>query len=328
MTFIASIEGSDISFPAEDGETLLDAAERAGYTLPYSCRKGVCSTCAGTLRVGAVRQKSLAIEGPAEGILLCQARAASNVVLKPKRIDRHDPSARKKIAAKVFRLDRPSPDVAMMQLRFPAGVRAKFKAGQYLRVSLPDGSTRNFSMANPPHESDGVHLHIRHVPGGAFSEGMLAGLQRGDLLEIELPFGDFHLREFTGDLVFVATGTGFAPIKSMVEDLIKRGNRRDVALYWGGRRIQDLYCAELPQKWATRAPWFKFVSVLSEPDSGWEGRRGLVHRAVLDDFGSLADRQVYACGNPVMVRNARAEFTGAGHLPEERFFADPFVPSG
>jgi len=329
MTFGVSVEGRDIGFPAESGEALLDAAERAGYTLPYSCRKGVCATCAGTLRQGVVQERSRRIEGPAEGVLLCQARAASDVVIAPKRIDRHDPAARAKTTARVFRLSRPSPDVALLHLRLPAGTRAKFKAGQYLRVTLPDGSTRNFSIASPPHESDGVQLHIRRVPGGAFSETVLATLQQGDVLEVELPFGDFHLRhELDADFVFVATGTGFAPFKSMIEDLIKRGNRRSVRLYWGGRRTEDLYLAELPQKWAARAPWFTFVPVLSEADAAWQGRRGPVHRAVLDDLGSLADRQVYACGNPVMIRGARADFTLKGNLPEDRFFADPFVPSG
>lgn len=329
MTFLVSIADADIGFACGEGETLLDAAERAGYALPYSCRKGVCSTCEGALRDGTVRVRSKLVAGPADSVLLCQAQPTSDVVIRPTRIERHDPQARKTIAAKVFRLVRPSDDVAVLQLRFPAGVRVKFRAGQYLQVAMPDGDTRNFSMANPPHESDGVQLHIRHVPGGAFSEQVLATLKQGDILTIEVPFGDFHVREEDkGGLVLLATGTGFAPLKSMVEDLIRRGNTRDVRLYWGGRRREDLYMAELPEKWASRAPWFTFVPVLSEPDPDWLGRRGLVHRAVLDDLDSLADWQVYACGNPVMIRTARRDFKAAGGLPDGRFHADPFVPSG
>jgi NAD(P)H-flavin reductase len=194
---------------------------------------------------------------------------------------------------------------------------------------MPDGDTRNFSMANPPHQGDGAQLHIRRVPGGRFSEGVLATLQPGDQLEVELPYGDFYLR--TGSdrpIVCLATGTGFAPLKSMIEDLIKRGNKRPVQLYWGGRRRQDLYLAELAAKWATRVTWFAVTPVLSEPDADWQGATGLVHRAVLKDCSDLSGAQVYACGNPLMIRHARRDFETSARLPADQFFADPFVPSG
>jgi NAD(P)H-flavin reductase/ferredoxin len=329
MTFTVSVDGSDVSFVSEEGETLLDAAERAGFSIPYSCRKGVCSTCEGTLCSGSVQVKAKSVTGPADAVLFCQSKATSDLVIKPKRIERYDRSARKKIAAKVFRLTRPADDVVVLQLRFPASVRAKFKAGQYLQVAMPGGDTRNFSMANPPHESDGVQLHIRHVPGGAFSETVLANLAQGDTLDVEVPFGDFHVREEgEGGFIFLATGTGFAPLKSMIEDLIKRGSSRPVRLYWGGRRRQDLYLSDLADKWARRAPWFTFVPVLSEPDDEWTGRRGLVHRAVMEDLADLSDWHVYACGNPMMITVAQREFSASRGLQDDRFYADPFVPSG
>src|SRR5713226_7728408 len=241
MTFTVSVDASDIEFPCETGETVLDAAERAGYSLPYSCRKGVCATCEGDLRRGEVAVGSRHFAGPSDDVLLCQARPRSNVLIHPRRIQRRDPDARKTVTAKVYRINRPVDDVAILQLRFPAGIRAKFLAGQYLRIKMPDGDTRNFSMANPPHESDGVQLHIRHVPGGRFSEGVLAELRPGDTLDVELPYGDFHLRpDSDKPVVCLATGTGFAPLKSIVEDLIKRGNKRPVHLYWGGRRARGL----------------------------------------------------------------------------------------
>jgi CDP-4-dehydro-6-deoxyglucose reductase/3-phenylpropionate/trans-cinnamate dioxygenase ferredoxin reductase subunit len=233
------------------------------------------------------------------------------------------------VTAKVYRIERPVEDVAIVQLRFPAGIRVKFLAGQYLRVKLADGDTRNFSMASPPHESDGVQLHVRRVPGGRFSEAALAALRKGDTLDVELPFGDFHLRpDSEKPMVCLATGTGFAPLKSMVEDLIKRGNQRPLHLYWGGRRRRDLYLADLPERWSARADWFRFVPVLSEPDPDWSGVTGLVHHAVLRDFADLSGRQVYACGNPGMVRQARRDFVATAGLLESDFFADPFVPSG
>jgi NAD(P)H-flavin reductase/ferredoxin len=329
MTFTVSIDQSDITFGCETGETVLDAAERAGYSLPYSCRKGVCSSCEGSLRDGVVRIGAGEVAAPKADVLFCQAKPLSDILIDPKRIERHDPQARKRIGASVYRITRPVDDVAILQLRFPAGVRARFKAGQYLRIAMPDGDTRNFSMANPPHQSDGAQLHIRRVPGGRFSEGVLATLQPGDQLEVELPYGDFYLR--TGSdrpIVCLATGTGFAPLKSMIEDLIKRGNKRPVQLYWGGRRRQDLYLAELAAKWAARVAWFAVTPVLSEPDADWQGATGLVHRAVLKDCSDLSGAQVYACGNPLMIRHARRDFETSARLPADQFFADPFVPSG
>ena len=329
MTFMVSVDESGIAFACETGETVLDAAERAGYSLPYSCRKGVCSTCEGELRRGTVSVGSKQFDGPAGGVLLCQAKPQSDVVIHAKRIELNDPDARKRVTASVYRISRPADDVVILQLRFPAGIRAKFKAGQYLRITMPDGDTRNFSMANPPHESDGAQLHIRHVPGGRFSEGVLVGLRQGDKLEVELPFGDFYLRaDAEKPIICVATGTGFAPLKSMIEDLIKRESKRPVHLYWGGRRRRDLYLADLAAKWAARAAWFAFTPVLSEPDADWQGATGLVHHAVLKDQSDLSGSQVYACGNPLMIRNARRDFERSGGLSPNQFFADPFVPSG
>lgn len=329
MSFQISVENSAIAFGCEAGETVLDAAERAGYSLPYSCRKGICSTCEAELRCGDVAAGAKQMTGPASEVLLCQAKPRSDIVIHPKRISRHDPAARKNITANVFRVAQPAEDVFTLMLRFPAGIRARFKAGQYLRVRMPDGDTRNFSMANAPRESDGVQLHIRRIPGGQFSESVLARLQKGDKLNVEIPFGEFYLR--TGSdrpMICLATGTGFAPIKSIVEDLIARRNTRQVRFYWGGRRRQDLYLVNLPDKWLARAPWLAFTPVLSEPDAGWRGATGLVHEAVLRDIPDMSGWQAYACGNPAMIRGAERDFQARGGLPDGQFFADPFVPSG
>ncbi len=327
MSFRVSIEGRDIAFTCETGETVLDAAERAGYALPYSCRKGVCSTCEGELCSGSVAERSRIVEAP-NGVLLCQAKPTSDLHILPKRIEKHDPSPRKTMMAAVYRISHSADDVTVLQLRFPAGERAKFKAGQYLRIVMPDGDTRNFSMANPPHISDGVELHIRQVPGGRFSGEILAALKPRDVLEVEIPFGDFYLRPDLGrTIVGIATGTGFAPFKAMIEDLIAQKCIRPFRLYWGARRKADLYLADLPQKWAARHSWFHFTPVLSEPDGEWDGRSGLVHDAVLHDIADFSTTDVFACGNPLMIEGARRACVRAG-LPEDRFFADPFVPTG
>jgi NAD(P)H-flavin reductase len=207
-------------------------------------------------------------------------------------------------------------------LRFPAGIRVKFRAGQHLNLSLANGERRDFSMANPPRESDGAQLHIRHVPGGAFTDHVFHELQRGDRLTVEIPFGDFMLRDSDKPILFVAGSTGFAPIGSIIQDMAIKGITRDMTLYWGARRRSGLY-SDLPAKWAAQNPRFKYVPVLSdEPEAAI--RHNLVHRAVLEDHSSLARFQAYVCGVPVMTQAARAEFLAAG-LPESEFFADAFV---
>jgi len=328
MTFAVRIAGADIVFPCEADESVLNAAERAGYALPYSCRKGVCSSCEGALIEGAATVGSEQIRGPRDAILFCRAKPTSDVVIAPQRIEKRDPLARKRISARVYRLTRPAPDVAILQLRFPASIRAQFRAGQYLRVIMPDGDSRNFSMANPPQQSDGAELHIRHVPGGRFSETVLASLRANDTLNVEIPFGEFFLRDGVQPIILLATGTGFAPIKAIVEDMIKRGIRRPATLYWGARSEVDLYLPALIAKWSAQASWLRTVLVLSEPGTVWAGQAGLVHRAVLNDFPNLSQHQVYACGNPLMIEAARADFAAIGKLPATAFYADPFVATG
>lgn len=325
-----TVAGTAISFPCEPGETVLDAAERAGYSIPYSCRKGVCSTCEGGLVSGRaeVRGRGLA-EGPADGVPLCQTRPCSDLGVAPKRIAERGQPARKTVTAKVHRITRPCTDVVALQLRLPTGQRARFTAGQYLKVFLPDGDSRNYSMANPPHQNDSVQLHIRVVPGGRFSDGVLPGLAKGDPLTVELPYGEFSLdHDSDRPAVLVATGTGFAPVKSIAEDQLKRRADRPLHLYWGGRHEEDLYMNELAAGWAARAPWFTFTPVLSRPDPGWTGRTGWVHRAVLEDHPDLGGHEVYACGSPTMTGAAQADFTTLAGLDPDSFHCDAFLPSG
>jgi CDP-4-dehydro-6-deoxyglucose reductase len=325
LDYQISIAGSDVAFRCAAGETLLDAAERSGYSVPYSCRKGVCSTCEGGVVTGAGRSSVQGdVAGPAERVLMCCLRPSSDMTIAPRKIEKREPVVRKTLDMSVYRITQPAADVSVLQLRLPTGVRAKFRAGQYLQIELEDGSRRNYSMANPPHESDSVQLHVRHVPGGKFSGSVLGGLEKGHKLRVELPFGEFTLQdESTRPAILLATGTGFAPVKSIVEDALKRKLDRPLHLYWGARRQEDLYLFDLAQKWHASGK-LTFVPVLSEPDESWTGRRGFVHETVLEDFGALAGYQVYACGNPAMTSAAQRSFVAAG-LPEEDFFSDAFV---
>ncbi|HTS39169.1 MAG TPA: 2Fe-2S iron-sulfur cluster-binding protein [Xanthobacteraceae bacterium] len=326
MTFTVSVADSVIKFPCDSRETVLAAAQRAGYELPYSCRKGVCGTCKCKLTAGDVRAYAgdtlTEAEKAAGQVLLCQTRPRSDLVIAPREIKKIDPFARRTLTARVFRIARVADDVTFVHLRFPAGIRIHFKAGQNLEVILPDGERRNFSMANPPHESDGVQLHIRHVPNGVFTGYVYDKLARGDLLRVELPFGNFTLQESDKPILFVAGSTGFAPIKSIIEDALRQNNPRPMTLYWGARTRRGLY-SELPRKWGALNPRFAYIPVLSDaPEAGF--RSGLVHQAVLADHRSLAGFQAYVCGPPVMTTAAKRDFFAAG-LPPEQFFVDAFT---
>jgi NAD(P)H-flavin reductase/ferredoxin len=326
MAFNVSVAGTEYRFPCEPNEAVLDAAQRAGLEIPYSCRKGVCGTCKGRVVSGEVRAYAGDALGSADRqagqVLFCNARPRSDLVIEPRTISKADPFARKTLDARVFRLIKMADDVMLVHLRYPAGQRVRFKAGQYVSILLDDGERRDFSMANPPQESDGVQLHVRHVQGGAFTTYVFETLKRGDRMRIEAPHGSFVLRDSEKPILFVAGSTGFAPIKSMIEDAFRKGIDRDMTLYWGSRQRSGLY-SDLPEKWAARHPRFRYIPVISDAvEPGF--RHGLVHQAVLEDHPSLADFQAYVCGVPALCRAARKDFRAAG-LPVREFFIDTFT---
>ncbi|HVL55059.1 MAG TPA: 2Fe-2S iron-sulfur cluster-binding protein [Burkholderiaceae bacterium] len=337
MTFTATVVGTGFSFACEPGVTILDAADAAGLELPYSCRKGVCGNCKGEVVSGRIDSLPggdalSAAEAERGCALFCRAVPCSDVEIRTPQIRRKDPNARKTVDAKVHRVARAADDVSIIALRFPAGTRVKFRAGQYLEVLLEDGHRRAFSMANPPHQNDGAELHVRHVAGGLFTERVLPSLQAGDRLRVELPFGNFHLNDERDDpAILVASGTGFAPMKSILEAAFRAKSQRRFVLYWGARRRKDLYLAELPLKWQSQHPNFSFVPVLSEPapQDQWTGRIGLVHRIVMEDYPMLQQHEIYACGVPAMVNAARRDFCEACGLAPDAFHCDAFAsPSG
>jgi NAD(P)H-flavin reductase/ferredoxin len=326
MTFNVTVAEHDVTFPCGPREYVLDAAERAGYTMPSSCRKGVCNTCEAGLLGGEIDQRGRGLGTAKDGAaLMCRSRPRSDLTIKPKRFEKIDIFRRKKIPARVYRLARPAPDVTILTLRFPIGLRAPFKAGQYLQIVMADGGRRNFSLANAARDNDAAELHIRHVPGGKFSNDFLPRLSVGDRVEIEAPFGDFFLRESERQVILMASGTGFSPIKSIVETAIRSGSQRRMHLYWGARTRGDIYMEELPVRWSSRLPWFSFTPVLSEPPPSWSGRTDLLHAAVAEDHPDLSAADVYACGNPLMVAAAQHAFTENHGLPDAQFFADAFV---
>ena len=263
--------------------------------------------------------------------LLCQASAKSDLVIELKELEGLAGIVTGKVPCRVVSIARPAPDVAVLDLRLPMNENMMFVAGQYVDLLLKDGKRRSYSIACPPQPEGVSHveLHIRHTPGGHFTDRLFAGeVKEREVMRFEGPLGTFYLREDSDKpMVFVASGTGFAPIKAMLEHAFRRGIARPMTLYWGCRAKRDLYMLDLPQKWAAEHAGFKFVPVLSEPApaDAWQGRTGLVHRAVMQDFPDLSGCQVYACGAPVMVDAARADFAALCGLPVDEFFADSFL---
>lgn len=338
MSFQITLQPSQHQFPADPDKSVLDAALAAGILLPYSCRSGACSTCkarvvSGTVEAGNSAAQILTPEELHEGFtLLCQARATSDLVIESKEIRLASDIQIRKLPSRVTSISRPTTDVAILQLQLPATESFRFYAGQYVEIILKDGKRRSYSMANPPHSAAALELHVRHLPGGLFTDHVFGvgatQMKEREILRVEGPFGSFFLREDSDlPIVMVASGTGFAPIKAIVEHMVHQNIHRPVTLYWGGRRPADLYMDALVQQWAQTLPDFTYIPVVSDalPEDAWTGRTGFVHRAVMDDFPSLMGHQVYACGAPIVVESARRDFVTQCGLPDEAFFADSFT---
>jgi CDP-4-dehydro-6-deoxyglucose reductase, E3 len=334
MAYKIELQPSGHSFEVPPDKTVLLAGLEAGFYMPYSCRVGTCRTCRGTIKSGRVdygdvHPTYLPDIDKAKGyVLCCQARPLEDTVIEVKELDGMAGLRPRVVPCRVEKLDRPTPDVAVIGVRLPMNENFRFLAGQHIDVQLKDGKRRSYSIANPP-KPEGVtalELHVRHTPGGAFTDHVFSALKLRDLLRFEGPLGSFYLREDSDKpIVLVASGTGFAPIKAMCELALQKGVKRPITLYWGCWTRRDLYMLGVPESWQHAN--LKFIPVLSNPtpECAWTGRTGFVHRAVMEDFPDLSGFQVYACGAPVMVEAARADFSAKCGLPAEEFYADAFL---
>ncbi len=334
-TYQVSVQPSGRIFSANADETLLAAGIRAGVALPYGCKDGACGSCKckklqGSVVHGPHQSKALSEQEEADGMVLtCCAVAQSDVVLESRQVTPEGALPIRKMPSRVLAVERLSPDVMRLQLQLPANEVFAYHAGQYVEVLLRDGLRRSYSMANAPQAEAGnrLELHLRHMPGGVFTDQVFGSMKEKDILRIEGPYGSFFLREDSAKpMVLLASGTGFAPIKAIIERIQAQGLNNETTLYWGGRRPQDLYLDAWVKGKLAEMPNLHYVPVISDalPEDEWSGRSGFVHLAVLQDRPDLSPYQVYACGAPVVVDSARIDFLRQG-LPEDEFHADAFT---
>jgi CDP-4-dehydro-6-deoxyglucose reductase len=332
--FSVLVQPSGRTFQVAHDEAVLAAGIRQGIGLPYGCKDGACGSCkckllSGSVQHGPHQDKALSAEDEAAGMVLtCCAIPKSDLTLESRQVTEIGAFPIKKMPVRVTTMNRMSPDVMVVQLQLPANDTFAYRAGQYIEFMLRDGSRRSYSMANAPHLGPHIELHIRHMPGGKFTDHVFGAMKEKEILRVEGPYGSFYLREESQKpAIFLASGTGIAPIKSLVEHMRHKGITRPVALYWGGRRPQDLYLDAWVKEQIQTMPNLTYVPVVSDamPSDNWTGRTGFVHRAVLQDFPELGGHQVYACGAPVVIESAKADFCTQAHLPPEEFFADSFT---
>ncbi|HGX91830.1 MAG TPA: CDP-6-deoxy-delta-3,4-glucoseen reductase [Candidatus Tenderia sp.] len=329
MSFKITVEPSGHVFSVNDGETILDAALRHGLSFPYGCRNGGCGACKGKVVAGEVSYPAgqpgcLSDTEEAIGqVVVCQARPLGDVVLEVHEIGKSKDVPIRRYPTKVVQMEQLSEDVMRLCLKLPENDRMLFLAGQYIDIILPDGRRRSFSLANAPHNDEVLELHVRHVEGGEFTGYVFGQMKEKDIVQIEGPYGDFYLREESPrPMLFLAGGTGFAPIKGIIEHALQEGVSRPMTLYWGTRTAADQYLAGLVEDWQ-RQGGLSYVPVLSEAEAGDGGRHGFVHQAVVEDVADVGGYDVYVSGPPVMVAAAREAFMQRG-LPKGQFYFDSF----
>ncbi len=334
VSFEVTNRRTDSRFSVNPGETILDAALRDSRIFPYGCRSGVCGACKSTLVSGKVdygeyEEGTLTDQEIAEGkALLCQAVPLEDVVIDVEEVASGQDIRIQMLPCRVARLEKIAHDVMQVFLRLPKSQAFNFIPGQYIDIIMKDAQRRSFSIANLPGQADeeGLELHIRHVPGGHFTPLVFNALRERDLLRLEGPFGAYLLQsEASRPMIMIAGGTGFSPIKGLVQQALGDDPARHIHLFWGARDEQDLYLNALAETWARAHENFTYTPVLSESDSDrWRGAVGWVHEAVLAGYDNFDGVDVYASGPPVMIDAARDGLISAGMQPE-RFFFDSFT---
>jgi CDP-4-dehydro-6-deoxyglucose reductase, E3 len=332
MSFKIRVPASGHEFFAEQGETILEAALRQGVGLPYGCRNGACGRCAGEVISGTTEYDTEALRALAkkefeEGkTIFCQACATSDLEIKVREIVKSTDIEIKTLPCRVEKMQLLTHDVMKLQLKLPETERLQFMAGQYIEILLKDGKRRAFSIANAPHDDAYIELHIRHVPDGEFGDYVFDGLKEKTLLRIEGPLGSYFLREDSDrPIILMGGGTGFAPLKGILEHAFHIKFNRPIHLFCGARAKRDLYMDDMVQDWVKHHNNLKYTAVLSEPaeSDGWQGETGFVHESVVKHYPELSGFDVYLSGPPPMVKAGMDLFYEKG-LPENQIFSDSF----
>lgn len=334
MSKLLTIQPSGRQIELGEDETILAGALRANFNMPYGCRNGSCGACKGHVLSGQIVHDDHSLSALSEAeresgmALFCCAHPEGDTVVECREIDAVRDIPTKTLPARVEKINKVSHDVAVLSLKLPPAEKFQFLAGQYIDIHTRNGKKRSFSLANAPQEGGLLELHIRHA-GGEFSSYVWNEMKEREILRFTGPLGSFFLREDSSKpIILIATGTGFAPIKGMLEQAFRHGIERKIIMYWGARNLEEIYMPELPLRWQAEHANFSYIPVLSDPveQDQWTGRTGMVHEAVLEDFGSFAAYQVYACGAPVMVEAAHGALTARG-LPRDEFYSDAFFAS-
>jgi len=332
MSYQVTIESSGHTFNVEQAETVLDAALRQGIILPYGCRNGNCGSCMGDVIAGSVDYHDglppalTADDAGRNRALFCQARPNSDLTIKIREVDAARDIEVRTLPCRVNKLEHLAHDVIRIYLKIPESERLQFLAGQYIDVLLKDHAPRAFSIANAPHDDDFIELHIRNVSGGYFTEQVFTQMQEKAMLRIKGPLGTFFLRENSDrPAILIGGGTGFAPIKGMLEHAFYTAVDKPLHLFWGVRAKRDLYLKALPELWQQSNDNFHYTPVLSEPVAAdnWQGETGFVSDSVVRQYPDLSGYDVYMSGPPVMVEAGHSLFLKHG-LDESRFFSDAF----
>lgn len=331
MSFKVNLTKQNTSFNVDENETVLDAALRQCQNLPYGCRNGACGACKSTLTEGKISYDdglpdALSEKEHQQGItLLCKAKAESDLCIESRTVESSADIKIRQLPCRVTECEKLNDDVIRLVLELPKTERLQFLAGQYIDILMKDDKRRSFSLANAPHEDQKLELHIRYYEGGLFSEYAFHDLKNKTLLRIEGPLGQFTLQKSDRPIIMVAGGTGFAPVKSLIEHSLEINDVRPIDIYWGARTKTDLYFDEVVKSWAAEYKHINYIPVLSEIEEtdDWDGKTGFVHEAILEDYDDLSEHDIYACGPPPMVNAVVESFPEKG-LNRERLFSDSF----
>ena len=330
MSFLITLENENLQFFCKPGQSVLEAALNQGVALSYGCKNGLCGSCKGKLISGQIEYPEGQPDGIsddeilAHGVLFCKATALTDLTIEVKVVQQEQVIEVKKLPAKDKQVKHLSDDVIEMVLQLPAVERLYYKAGQWIYFILKDGKKRAFSIANAPTHKNELELQIRHAFGGVFTDYVFNNLQAGALLQIEGPHGTFFYQHDEGPILLVAGGTGFAPIKGILEEILQHVPEQPIHLFWGLRSRKDLYLQDLVKGW-TKDYGIQYTPVLSDPhkDDKWPGKTGYVHEAVLEEYPELKNYSVYMAGPPQMIQSCKELFIKAG-LHADKLYYDSF----